>query len=119
MVRAVNMQNVKPMNKLFFRLWQHMSLRRRHQFILLLILMVLASLAEIISIGSVIPFLGALTSPENFFANPLAQPFISFLKIESANQLIAPLTIVFCLSAILSGSVRLILLMFTSIKLFL
>jgi len=108
------MQNVTPMNKLFFRLWQHMSLRRRHQFILLLILMVLASLAEIISIGSVIPFLGALTSPEIFFVNPLAQPLISFLKIESANQLIAPLTIVFCLSAILSGGVRLILLMFTT-----
>jgi ABC-type multidrug transport system fused ATPase/permease subunit len=108
------MQNVSPMNKLFFRLWQHMSLRRRQQFILLLILMVLASLAEIISIGSVIPFLGALTSPENFFVNPLAQPLISFLKIESANQLIAPLTIVFCLSAILSGGIRLILLMFTT-----
>lgn len=108
------MQNVAPMNKLFFRLWQHMSLRRRQQFILLLILMVLASFAEIISIGSVIPFLGALTSPENFFANPLAQPLISFLKIESANQLIAPLTIVFCLSAILSGGVRLILLIFTT-----
>jgi ABC-type multidrug transport system fused ATPase/permease subunit len=108
------MQNVTPMNKLFFRLWQHMSLRRRQQFILLLILMVLASFAEIISIGSVIPFLGVLTSPENFFANPLAQPLISFLKIESANQLITPLTIVFCLSAILSGGVRLILLMFTT-----
>jgi ATP-binding cassette subfamily B protein len=76
--------------------------------------MMVASLAEIISIGSVIPFLGALTSPENFFANPLAQPLISFLKIESANQLIAPLTIVFCLSAILSGGVRLSLLMFTT-----
>ena len=108
------MQNITPMNKLFFRLWQHMSLRRRRQFFLLLLLMMVASLAEIISIGSVIPFLGALTSPENFFANPLAQPLISFLKIESANQLIAPLTIVFCLSAILSGGVRLILLMFTT-----
>ena len=108
------MQNVTPMSKLFFRLWQHMSLLRRRQFILLLVLMMVASLAEIISIGSVMPFLGALTSPENFFANPLAQPLISFLNIENANQLIAPLTIVFCLSSILSGGVRLILLMFTT-----
>ena len=108
------MQNVTPINKLFFRLWQHMSLRRRRQFILLLVLMMVASLAEIISIGSVIPFLGALTSPESFFANPLVQPLISFLKIENANQLIAPLTIIFCLSAILSGGFRLILLMFTT-----
>ena len=80
MVVLANMQNITPVGKLFFRLWQHMSLRRRHQFILLLVLMVIASFAEIISIGSVIPFLSALTSPENFFANPLAQPLISFLR---------------------------------------
>ena len=99
MAVIVNMQNITPIGKLLFRLWQHMSARRKHQFILLLVLMIVASLAEIISISSVIPFLGALTSPENFFVNPLAQPLISFLKIESANQLIVPLTIIFCLSA--------------------
>ena len=108
------MQNITPVGKLLLQLWQHMSLRRRHQFILLLVLMVVASFAEIISIGSVIPFLSALTSPKNFFINPLAQPLISFLRIESANQLIVPLTIIFCLSAILSGGVRLVLLMFTT-----
>ena len=105
-----NMQNITPIGKLLFRVWQHMSLRRKHQFILLLVLMVIASFAEIISIGSVIPFLSALTSPENFFINPLAQPLISFLIIKNANQLIVPLTIVFCLSAILSGAIRLVLL---------
>lgn len=114
MAVIVNMQNITPIGKLLFRLWHHMSARRKHQFILLLVLMIVASLAEIISISSVIPFLGALTSPENFFVNPLAQPLISFLRIESANQLIVPLTIIFCLSAILSGSVRIILLMVTS-----
>ncbi|QDD14144.1 ABC transporter ATP-binding protein [Candidatus Methylopumilus rimovensis] len=108
------MQSITPIGRLLFRLWQHMSLRRRNQFILLLALMVIASFAEIISIGSVIPFLSALTSPETFFINPLAQPLISFLRIENANQLIVPLTIVFCLSAILSGGIRLVLLMFTT-----
>jgi ATP-binding cassette subfamily B protein len=108
------MQNITPIGKLLFQLWQHMSLIRRHQFILLLVLMVIASFAEIISIGSVIPFLSVLTSPENFFANPLAKPLISFLRIENANQLIVPLTIIFCLSAILSGCIRLVLLMFTT-----
>ena len=114
MVVLANMQNITPVSKLLFKLWHHMSLTRRHQFILLLVLMVVASFAEIISIGSVIPFLSALTSPENFFINPLAQPLISLLRIESANQLIVPLTIIFCLSAILSGGVRLVLLIFTT-----
>ena len=114
MAVLINMQNITPVGKLLFKLWQHMSLRRRHQFILLLVLMVVASFAEIISIGSVIPFLSALTSPESFFINPLAQPVIFFLRIENANQLLMSLTIIFCLSAIFSGGVRLVLLMFTT-----
>ena len=100
MVVLANMQNITPVGKLLFQVWQNMSLRRKHQFILLLVLMILASFAEIMSIGSVIPFLSALTSPENFFINPLTRPLIAFLGIENANQLIIPLTIVFCLSAI-------------------
>jgi ABC-type multidrug transport system fused ATPase/permease subunit len=114
MAVLANMQNISPIGNLLLQLWHHMSLKRRHQFILLLVLMLVASFAEIISIGSVIPFLSALTSPENFFINPLAQPLISLLRIESANQLIVPLTIIFCLSAILSGGVRLVLLIFTT-----
>ena len=79
MAVLANMQNISPIGNLLFKLWHHMSLKRRHQFILLLVLMLVASFAEIISIGSVIPFLSALTSPENFFINPLAQPLISLL----------------------------------------
>jgi hypothetical protein len=43
--------------------------------------MVVASFAEIISIGSVIPFLSALTSPENFFINEI-KSIILFLLIH-------------------------------------
>jgi len=114
MTVLANILDIPSVGKLLLQLWQRMSLKRRHQFIILLILMVIASFAEIISIGSVIPFLSALTSPENFFVNPLAQPLISFLRIESANQLIAPLTIIFCVSAILSRGIQLVLLKFTT-----
>jgi ABC-type multidrug transport system fused ATPase/permease subunit len=113
-IKVDNIQNAISMNKLLFRLWQHISLRRRRQFTLLFVLMIIASLAEIISIGSVIPFLGALSSPEKFFMNPAFQPLVSFFKIETANQMIVPLAIIFCSAAILSGVIRLILLMFTT-----
>ena len=50
------------LTQLFSRLWQYISLRRRGQFWLLLVLMPLASFAEIFSIGAVQPFLGMLTA---------------------------------------------------------
>ncbi len=92
------------------QLWRHISLRRRVQFGLLLILMLLTSFAEIISIGAVLPFLSVLIVPERIFELPFAQPFIEALKLTEPKQLLLPLTISFCLAALIAGVMRLLLL---------
>lgn len=92
------------------RLWPHIGLRRRRQFLLLLILMVGASLAEIVSLGAVLPFLGVLTAPEKLFTQPLAQPFVRFLGVSAPGDLLLPLTAMFCCAALLAGGLRLTLL---------
>ena len=96
--------------QLLRRLWHHISRRRRGQFGLLLMLMLLASFAEILSIGAVLPFLAVLTAPERIFEFPAAQPVIQTLKLNEPKQLLLPLTIVFGLAALMAGSVRLLLL---------
>jgi len=95
---------------LLSRLWSHISSRRRTQFIFLLVLMILASFAEILSIGAVLPFLAVLTSPERIFQLPKAQPFIHTLGFTNPRQLLFPLTIAFGIAAIISGAMRLLLL---------
>jgi len=91
-------------------LWRHLTKRRQKQFLLLLILMVAASLAEIISIGSVLPFLGILTAPEQVYQHSLMQPVIQILGFTEPGQLILPLTILFIAASILAGAIRLTLL---------
>ncbi|WP_020560786.1 ABC transporter ATP-binding protein [Thiofilum flexile] len=95
---------------LLARLWQHINPRRRRQFSLLLLLMVLASFAEIISVGTVLPFLSVLTAPEQVFTHPAAQPFIKVLGLNNPEQLLLPLTVAFGLAAIIAGIMRLVLL---------
>ncbi|MDB9978018.1 ABC transporter ATP-binding protein/permease [Porticoccaceae bacterium] len=94
------------------RIWWHLTPRRRRHFYVLFLVMILASFAEVISIGAVLPFLGALTSPEQIFNHPLAQPFIHALSLTEPEQLLLPLTIVFALGAVGSGLMRFILLWF-------
>jgi ATP-binding cassette, subfamily B, bacterial PglK len=91
-------------------LWQHLTKRRKKQFWLLLILMIVASIMEIISIGAVVPFLGALTSPEQIYQHHLAQPLIQILEITDPNQLLLPLTVIFVIAILISATVRLLLL---------
>jgi ABC-type multidrug transport system fused ATPase/permease subunit len=99
-----------PVTQLLFRLWKHVNIRRRWQFGLLLIVMLVASCAEIISIGAVLPFLAALTSPERVFEHPMLRPIIQGLGLTEPNQLLLPLTVTFGVAALLVGTMRLLLL---------
>jgi ABC-type multidrug transport system fused ATPase/permease subunit len=71
--------------------------------------MLLVSFAEVVSIGAVLPFLGALTSPDWLFVHPRAQSFIRMAGLSSAKDLLLPLTGLFAGAAILSGCLRLAL----------
>ena len=100
----------KNIIKLLSHLWSHISSRRRIQFGLILVMIVFASFAEIISIGAVVPFLGVLTAPDLVFNHPTAQPFIKILGISRAEDLLLPLTLLFGCAAIFAGGMRLFLL---------
>lgn len=67
------------------RLWAAIPSRRRLQLLALLAFTLVALLAEVISIGAVLPFLGVLTAPEKVFAHPYpyAQPLIAYLGITT------------------------------------
>jgi ABC-type multidrug transport system fused ATPase/permease subunit len=104
------MQSTQPIIQLLSRLWHCISPRRRGQFGLLLALMIIASFAEILSIGAVLPFLAVLTAPDHVFEHSAAQPFIHALGFNTPDQLLLPLTIVFGLATLMAGAMRLLLL---------
>ena len=103
------MQPNQPITSLLKHLWYHISPRRRGQFGLLLVLMLFASFAEILSIGAVLPFLGVLTVPERVFEHAAAQPIIQGLGLTAPAQLLLPITITFGVAAFITGAMRLVL----------
>lgn len=90
--------------------WAHLTARRKQQLAVLLVLMILASFAEVLSLGAVLPFLGVLTQPEIVFAHPAIQPMLGWLDITSPQSLLLPITVVFIIAALLAGGMRLLLL---------
>jgi ABC-type multidrug transport system fused ATPase/permease subunit len=92
------------------RLWSHVSERRRYQLLFLVILMVIVSFMEIVSIGLVLPFLGALTAPEIIFNSVYVSPFIKLAGIEKPSEILLPLTIIFISSTLVTGLFRIFLL---------
>ena len=95
------------------KLWSILSIRRRKQFALTLLLMIISSVVEIVSIGAVLPFLGVITNPEEVFNHQITTSIINtynLTSITSPEGLILPVTIVFIGAAIFAGMVRVSLL---------
>jgi len=94
---------------MMFSLWGFLSAHRKKQFGFLLLLTIVSAFTEVITIGAVIPFLGALISPDKIFAYPFIANTSAIYGIETAEQLTLPLTIIFCVAALVAGSIRMLL----------
>lgn len=79
--------------------WHHFSRSWWGQLSLLLDLMVIASVAEILSIGVILPFLAVLTALESIFQLPAAQTLIQATGITNSRPLQVPHTITFGVAA--------------------
>ena len=95
---------------LLVQLFRHISRRRRYQFMLMLGLTLASSIAEVVSLGAVLPFIGILTQPEKVFNSPVMVGVVQTLGITSAADLVLPLTIGFALAAIVAAGLRLLML---------
>lgn len=89
------------------KLWGHLTRRRRLQLALVLIVMLASSLAELLSLGAVLPFLAVLTNPEQLWQQPWIQTLVLRLGFSQSQQLVLPASIAFALAAALAAGIRL------------
>ena len=91
------------------RLFNVLTRTRKLQLIALTVLIIIASFAEVISLGSVIPFLGVLVDPDSVYRHAFAEPFLEVIQIQSSGELLFPMTIAFIVAAVFAGLIRILL----------
>jgi len=96
-------------------LWKYLGRGRKFKFLLLFLLIIFSVFVDIISIGSIIPFLTVLSHPEKIMNIEYVQPILKILNIKSSEELLLPITIGFIMIAIFSMSIRILLLRFNSL----
>ena len=72
--------------------------------------MILVAIAEVLSIGAVIPFITVLIDPDRIFNLEMVKPALIVFNIKNSSELILPMTTIFCLAAVISGTLRVLLL---------
>lgn len=97
---------IKKIFQTFLVIWNALSLARKVQLIILVGLSFLSSLAEIISLGAVVPFLMILTNPGNIYTLENI-PFVGkSINFNSISELQFKLTAVFIITVAIAGFIR-------------
>ena len=87
-------------------IWRHISRRRKWQALVTVVLTLAGGVAEIISLGAVVPFIAVLTVPEQALQNPIASRIAGWAGINTPREMIIPLSLLFCVAAIVAGILR-------------
>jgi ATP-binding cassette subfamily B protein len=69
----------------------------------------IGSFAEVVSLGSIFPFISIITQPDKAFDLPFMAYVIDTLGIKAGGDLVVPITILFALASMIAGLLRLLL----------
>jgi ABC-type multidrug transport system fused ATPase/permease subunit len=73
----------------------------------LLVVMLASGLAELLSLGAVLPFLAVLSNPDILWQQPLVKDLSVLLGVSDESQLMLPATMGFAAAAVLTALIRL------------
>ena len=88
-------------------IWGYLSIRRRIQLGLLLVLVIASAGAELASLGLALPFLAALSAPEHLLRQPIIKSLVQSLGYTAPVQIVFPTAAAFAIAAILAALIRL------------
>lgn len=104
------MANNASLISMLIALWHKLHRKRKKQFVGIALLMVLASISEVISIGIIFPFLAMLTAPEKIMDYSSIQTAVNFFNINTSSQILFVAMLLFVVSVVFAGIIRLTLL---------
>lgn len=95
---------------LLLGIFRHITQRRRIQLGLLLLVMLASGVAELVSLGAVLPFLAVLTDLQGLTQQPLVRFLAAQVGLTQANRplLILAVSLMFAFAAVLAAVIRLL-----------
>jgi len=88
----------------------HLTTKRKWQLVAVGLLSILASAAEVVSIGALIPFLAAVASPDKVYTHDLVTPVLKVIQVTDPRDILFVFTLFFVTAAITAGLLRVLLL---------
>lgn len=94
--------------KILRKFWAKLKSKRKQQIKLLTILMLISGFSEMLTIGTLFPFLSILIDKKILLENNLFKNIVLFFGIENHEQFLLFTTIIFLITVFISVSIRLL-----------
>jgi len=88
------------------KIYSHLSIKRKKDLLILIILSLFSSLAELISIALLIPFISIFISPDTYLMNDSLKFFLNFLNIKNSDELLGAVSLSFIIIVILGTFIK-------------
>ena len=95
---------------MLIRLWHQLSPRRKKQFAGVVALVFGSAVAEVVTLGAVLPFLAVLAVPGKVMKYPFIGPLMHLVGVTTPSQLVFALALGFACAAVVAGALRTLLL---------
>lgn len=87
-------------------LWGYIGRKRRVQFYGILALTIMSAFAEVLSLGSLVPFLAVLVSPNKVLNNPIVYKVASYFHCATSEGIVLPITVIFIVFVVMATFLR-------------
>ena len=88
------------------KIYSHLSIKRKKDLLILIILSLFSSLAELISIALLIPFISIFISPDTYLMNDSLKFFLNILNIKNSDELLGAVSLSFIIVVILGTFIK-------------
>ncbi len=86
-----------------------LSRKNKFRVFLLILMMFVSGIAEVLTLGSVYPFLAAIINPNILLDDPIFGSVLNFFNLSNVNNFLLIMSLVFCSAVVLSSSIRVLI----------
>ena len=82
--------------------------RQKAQYLSLFLLMVAGAVADVVSLGAVVPFIAVMTTPDRVLDFPIVSEIAGWIDLTDPDDLLLPVAVAFSVAAVVSGGMRIL-----------
>ena len=93
-------------------LWNHFTLKRRYQLALITLATFITAILDLVSIGTIMPFISVIMDSEATFNNPSFNEYFIYYGYSSGEEIILPVTYFFISINVIAAIIKIIIFWF-------